>query len=161
MKTVTLDNTYRTAGKDHLIEYRDSVFYQMLNKPAKQRGDAYEGVVSDILKAHFYTVEPNTRDRGIYDFLVDGRRVELKGSRKASPYDTRGRSWQYSMIMERPEGSVDYIILSCFHPDDTVELYKTTFDRLIPHLKWQNGGWNLTGHPTDFDTDHILTCKMV
>ena len=117
-------------------------------------------IVQSILVSHGYDVQPNLKDRGSYDFIVNSETVELKGSRKASPYDSRGRTWQYSMIMERPEGVVDHIYLSCFHPDDTVEIYSTTFGRLKPNMKWQNGGWNLVGHPSQFDTDHVLTCNM-
>ena len=42
MKTVTLDNKHRTGSRDHLIEYRESIFYPLLTKSVKERGDAYE-----------------------------------------------------------------------------------------------------------------------
>lgn len=156
--TVFLDSDMRVMGKDHLVEYRESVFYPILTWSPNPRGDAFARITERVLNAHGYKASVINRDRGPTDMVEETTfgKVEHKGSKKASPHDSRKRTWQFSSIMERSRDECDTILLSCYHPDNTVEVYATTFDRLIPNLKWQNGGWNLVGHPSDFDTDFVV-----
>ena len=151
--TIFLDEQYRVPGLDHLDQYRNSCFYNLLDKSTKERGNAFEEICAKALRAvgHDVVVPPATY--GAYDLIVDGERVELKSSRKASQYDTRGRSYQFSNIRYSDTGA---LMLMIIQPDDTVKIYKTTFTELFPHfnvmVRDRDGKatlWQLSKHPEE------------
>ena len=127
--TVYLDEQYRTPGIDHLDQYRDSIFYNLLSKSIKERGNAYEEICAKILRKEGYDAKVAPASFGEYDLIVDGMKVELKTSRKASQYDTRGRQWQFPCIRE---GNYDVLFLMTIDTDDTVNIYSTTYDAILP-----------------------------
>ena len=163
--TVYLDEQFRNPGVDHLDQYRDSCFYNLLRKSVKERGSAYEEIAAKVFSTFTgkeAKVAPSSH--GSYDLVLDGKKYELKGSRKASQYDSRKRTYQFSQIKDN---GMD-ILLMVIQPNDIVLLYKTTFDRLKNEPmqsmhKAKDGdtvAWNLNGHPEYMDTDLIAAVKM-
>ena len=158
---VYLDEQYRVPGIDHLDQYRDSCFYNILNKGIKERGNAYEEICAKILRAtgREVCVAPSTF--GEYDLIVDGKKVELKTSRRASQYDTRNRTYQFPYIRE--EDGYDTIYLMKIMPCDTVEIYETSFQELTPYLRptdKRKSSWNLSADPSDLGLTLITSVKM-
>ena len=159
MQTVYLDESHRVPGIDHLDQYRDSCFYNLLQKSVKEKGNAFEDICAKILNAHGYDARVAPASYGHYDILVDGEKVELKSSRRASRYDTRGRSYQFPAILK--DRDHDYMMLMIVQPDDIVKIYKTDFNRIEKDLKPSTGNsWNLSKHPDEIDADLILEVQM-
>ena len=114
-----------------------------------------------VLKGEGYEAVVASSSYGAYDIIVDGKKVELKTSRKASQYDTRKRSYQFPYI--RKNDGYDMIMLMVIRPCDTVEIYQTTFERLEPTLKPTDklkSSWNLVGDPVDLDADLVASVKV-
>ena len=158
---VYLDEQYRTPGMDHLDQYRDSCFYPLLNKSVKERGSAYEEICAKILRAIGKNAIVAPSSYGAYDLVVDGQKIELKTSRKASQYDTRGRSYQFSYIRE--ETGYDAIYLMKLMPCNTVEIYEASFEELKPHLKptdRKRSSWNLSADPADLHLNLVASIEM-
>ena len=159
--TVYLDEQYRTPGIDHLDQYRDSCFYSLLSKSIKERGNAYEEICAKVLRASGKDAKVAPASYGDYDLIVDGQKIELKTSRKASQYDTRGRSYQFPYIRES-EG-YDAIYLMKLMPCDTVEIYEATFEELEPHIKPTDklkSSWNLAADPADLHLNLVASVQM-
>ena len=160
MNTVYLDEDLRTPGVDHLEEYRSSCFYNLFAKMSGERGVAYERIAAKIFNSVGRDAEVRKKSHGGWDLLVDGKRIELKGSRKASPYDTRGRSYRFTGIRN---DDYEELYLMAMRPDDTVEIYTTTFDRVLPQLKKQDKNatsFELSADPVDVDADLMLAVQM-
>ena len=158
---VYLDEQYRTPGLDHLDQYRDSCFYPLLKKSTKERGNAYEEICAKVLRAIGKDAIVAPASYGAYDLVVDGRKIELKSSRKASQYDTRGRSYQFTYIRE--ETGYDAIYLMKLMPCNTVEIYEATFAELEPHLKPTDklkSSWNLSEDPADLHLNLVASITM-
>ena len=163
MNTVYLDEQFRTPGNDHLEEYRNSCFYPLLKKGVKERGSAYEEIAVKILRDQGHKAEVAPGSYGDFDIIVDGERYELKGSRKASPYDTRKREYQYSCIQDRG----DKMMLMIIQPDDIVKLYNTTIDAVKKAARVSQRdadgkpvAYNLAKHPESFNCELIASVKV-
>ena len=161
LDTVFLDEQYRIPGKDHLEEYRSSVFYNLLMKGAGERGKAYERIAEKILLKMGHRCTHNNESYGGYDLVVDGKKVELKVSRRASKYDIRKRSYRFAGI--RNYGEYEYIMLMVINPNDTVEIWTTSYEDIKDILKKENSkgySFELDMHPVDAGATHLLTIKM-
>ncbi len=149
MKTIYLDEEFRTPGTDHLDQYRNSPLYNLLNKSIKERGNAYEQIACKILQSKGLDCIISTKSHGAYDLIVDGNKVELKSSRKASQYDTRKRSYQFPYIRE---DGYDSIMLMVMTPEDIIHIYWTDFKTIQPYLGATDklkSSWNLSVNPAD------------
>ena len=162
MNTIYLDEQYRTPGIDHLDQYRDSIFYNLLNKSIGERGNAYENIAAKILNKSGYEVTVNPASYGDYDLIVDGKKVEMKASRKASQYDTRKRTYRFGRI--RNVETVDYFIFMIITPTDLVQLWKhNSFDDFKEYCKKEDdskNSWDMAYHPKDTGAELLIEVQM-
>ena len=163
VNTIYLNEDMRIPGKDHLEEYRASCFYPLLKKSVKERGNAYETLAAKILTGRGLEASVASASHGSYDLIINGKKFELKASRKASMYDTRNRSYQFSQIKDNGKA----IILMIIQPDDVVKLYGTTFEDIKDHLgsmhKDKAGNtvaWNLAKSPEEIGLEVLTTTQI-
>ena len=153
-----LSEDYRKPSKDHLAEYRNSVFFTLLSRGSEARGLAYEDIVSYILENEGYDVKPRINTQ--HDRIINNRKAEIKGSRKPSPFaKNKTRTAAFRRIVKGDD--YEDIFLAFFNPDDTVEIWKTTFDRIEKDL-YQDKGivYNLEKHPSQVDADLVLKVEV-
>lgn len=118
--------------------WKDSLFAQLKLLPAKQKGMKFEQIASSILASRGYDI--GKRGSSDYDFVMNGKKCELKGSTT-----TKGSEGSYSFLQIRPDQKYDSLILMTIHFSDTITFYeipKADILKLIDAgvFKKQHGG---------------------
>lgn len=91
--------------------WNDSPFLDVYNMIPKSRGAVWEKVIADLFVqsgAEVSTKTPTTD----YDLIVDGRRVEVKGSMCSKNADS------FSFLQLRPDQEYDEVLFVCVYPHD-------------------------------------------
>lgn len=88
--------------------YLDSAFFLLKQMSSRTKGAVFESIISEMLTRDGHQVE--RAQSSAYDRLVDGKRVEIKGSFMWG--DTDSFRWQQI----RPKQEYDYIIFLAFYP---------------------------------------------
>src|SRR5210317_2202190 len=91
------------------IRYINSPFRHLKKLPPKQKGMRYEQITEDVLKKLGYRVDKATTTD--YDRLVDGLRVEMKGSCLGKNTDN------FSFLQIRPDQKYDSVMFTMLYPD--------------------------------------------
>lgn len=92
--------------------YINSVFCHLKNLGAKQKGKRYEKITEDVLRKLGFDVAKPTSSQ--HDRIVDGRKIEIKGSMLARDSET------FSFLQIRPNQEYDGIFFSMLYPDEVV-----------------------------------------
>lgn len=130
-----VDPKLLTEGTED-ARYVDSPFRYLKQLHAKQKGKRYEEITESVLKRIGYKVsKPESTD---YDRIVDGEKVEIKGSTLNKGTDN------FSFLQIRPNQDYDLMYFSMFYPNEfvimamTKEQIKENIDKKV--FKNQHGG---------------------
>lgn len=108
--------------------WKKSLFYSLKLLPAKQKGKRFEEISKSIIAAKGFKV--GARNSSDNDFTVAGRGYELKGSTV-----TKGTDDVYSFLQIRPDQDYDYLVLTTFHFDNIITLYRIPKKDVIGLIK--------------------------
>lgn len=116
--------------------YANSPFRYIKRLQAKQKGKRYEAITRSVMKKLGFNIQsPESSD---HDMLVDGERVEIKGSTLNKGTD------RFSFLQIRPDQEYDKMYFTMCYPDELVimEMDKATIleNIRLKHFKKQHGG---------------------
>ena len=86
--------------------YENSPFSELRKLPPKTKGTRFEEIVCDVLDNMGYDVSPNV-NKG-HDLIVDGKKVEVKGSTLSSSFNNE---FQFKFMQIRMNSDWDEICL--------------------------------------------------
>lgn len=126
-QNITSTPTYMGIVADAVRDdpYANSPFQPLKSLASRTKGAAFERIISDVLTGQGRDVKPALSTD--YDRLVDGKRVEIKGS---FLWGNRGYfRWQQI----RANQEYDYILCLSFFPD-RLEVHYASKEDAIKHL---------------------------
>lgn len=113
--------------------YINSPFKPLKSLASRTKGAAFERLLAEVLTGQGHEVEPAQSSE--YDRLVDGKRIEIKGS---FLWGNRGYfRWQQI----RANQDYDYILFLSFFPE-RLEVHYATKETVIKHLAAADGNGN-------------------
>lgn len=119
--------------------YINSPFKPLKSLASRTKGAAFERIIADALTNQGHDVKPPQTTQ--YDRLVDGKRIEIKGS---FLWGNRGYfRWQQI----RANQEYDYILFLSFYPD-RLEVHYATKETAVKHLSSadENGNYPHNQH---------------
>lgn len=120
--------------------YINSLFLPIKTLSSKKKGAVFEKFVDEICTKNGHRVLRPDKSTA-YDRLIDGKRVEIKGSFLWG----KGTHFRWQQI--RTAQDYDYVLFLAFYPD-RLELYTATSDVVKENLEVQDekGNWTYNQH---------------
>lgn len=114
------------------VLYRGSNFLPLKNMSSRSKGAQFEKIVAEYATGQGMKVElpKNSTD---YDRLIDGRKVEIKGSFLWGEDGTQGFRWQQI----RPSQDYDYIVFAAVYPKE-IRLFASAKKDVIEFVTQQD-----------------------